>query len=408
MDLIFNNRNFAFLWLSQLVSQVGNRMFQIALLWWIIGQDPNNSGKYAAALLVLGVIPPIIFLNIIGKLIDRHSPLRILAPGGIAGTVFSVVLALLTLTKIDLLPVLFASVFIFGTIQAFIEPTLMKMVPYVAPKEQTTEAVAYLSSTQTLAFFTGAVIGAILVEQVGILGIVLLNGAAFFISLLSYRAIKIDEDPSPAGTEVSAKGESTLSVLKGLPLIRNLLLGFGAMNMFGTPILVVLPLYTKNILQQTASMLGIFEGCIWLGIFSGSIIASRLVVERTLLFVAGNVLVFGIMIALPGAFINPWFYGFCLYGMGTSLGLLNVKIVSYFQDEIENEKKGRFFSLLRAVTMAAMPIGFTVFGFLADQIHLTTLCLVQGIGVIAMSTLFAFLAKNEQAKKGVSSIGGVA
>jgi predicted MFS family arabinose efflux permease len=409
MESVFKNKNFTLLWFSQLISQIGNRMFQIAVLWWIIGQAHDNSGKYAAALLVLGVLPPIFFLNFIGRTIDRNPPLRVLLPADLAGALASLILVVLYATGMDMLIAFFASVFIFGTVQSFIEPTLMKMVPYVVPESQTTSAVAYLSSTQTLAFFSGAVIGAMLVERIGIAGVAALSGGTYLVSYFCDRAIKVTTEAAvtePAGEQPK---ESALSVVKDLPLIRNILIGFGIVNMFGTPIMVILPLYTKNILQQSATALGLFEGCIWIGLFAGSIIASRIAVERTLLFVAANVFAFGAMIALPGVLVQSWFYGLCLFGMGASLGLLNVKIIAYFQAQIPNDKKGRFFSLLRAVTMAAMPIGFSVFGILADQMSVTTLSLAQGIGVMATSVMFVLLARGDEAKdKAHSTLGGVA
>jgi hypothetical protein len=45
---IFRNRNFLLLWLSQVISQAGSKMFQIGIFWWILSKNENNSGMVVA------------------------------------------------------------------------------------------------------------------------------------------------------------------------------------------------------------------------------------------------------------------------------------------------------------------------------------------------------------------------
>ena len=153
--LILRNRNFFLLWTSQVLSQAGNRMFQIAIIWWILSHFEKNSGTYLAIFMVLGSIPAIILAKKIGKTIDTYSSRRVLLTADTVGIIVSCVL-LGIFTNQVLIVAIFCSGLLFAICQGFIEPTLNKAVPELVSDDDVPSAVAFLSSTQTLANFAGA------------------------------------------------------------------------------------------------------------------------------------------------------------------------------------------------------------------------------------------------------------
>lgn len=60
-----------------------------------------------------------------------------------------------------------------------------------------------------------------------------------------------------------------------MPWIKRVLLGFGLANFFLTPLLAVLPLYVQRTLSGSASLLGLLEASLFLGLVAGTFLAKR-------------------------------------------------------------------------------------------------------------------------------------
>jgi DHA3 family macrolide efflux protein-like MFS transporter len=88
-------------------------------------------------------------------------------------------------------------------------------------------------------------------------------------------------------------------------------------------------------------------------------------------------------------------YGLSLAGVGISLGLLNVRLISLFQKIVPDVKKGRFFALLQAMTSFTVPIGLFVFGWLTDFLSIYLVSLVQGIGLFMIAIFFFLISSKE-------------
>lgn len=387
--LIFRNRDFLLLWTSQVLSQAGNRMFQIAVAWWILSNVAANSGLYLALFMVFGSMPAIFLVKWIGSMIDRHSSKWVLLTSDILGTLLSVGLVVSFQFEINIYLIL-ASGLLFAVFQGFIEPTLNKAVPELVADQDISNAVAFLSSTQTLANFAGAVIGAVLIDKIGIVGVALLNGASYFFSagcdgIIRFKSKTVKDDDQ----KDDIKRLSGWKLLDDKPLVRKILITFGCVNFFGTPILVILPLYTKFVLNANASTLGVLEACIWLGLLTGTFASPHLrMAGKALLFTAFCLFGFALFLAAPSLLINQFFYGACLTGAGFALGAMNVRMVSLFQQMILNEHKGRFFALLQALVSFAIPFGYFTFAALSDVLDIRLLCVIQGLGVGVLAIFF--------------------
>lgn len=393
--LVLRHRDFFLLWTSQVLSQAGNRMFQIAVAWWILSNISESSGTYLAIFMVLGSLPSIFLVKWIGRVIDRNPSRRVLLTNDTLGITLTLILTFIFSHQVHIAAIL-ASGLLFALFQGMIEPTLNKAVPELVEEQDISSAVAFLSSTQTLANFFGAVMGAVLIDQVGLIGITLINGSSYLVSAVCDGIIRFDRTKAESsGAKADNEKAEGWKILEGKPLIKKILLTFGCVNFFGTPILVILPIYTKQVLQASASTLGVLEACIWLGILSGTFFSSRLgLKERALLFTSICLFSFGAFLSLPAIMIHKVFYGFCLAGAGFSLGAMNVRMISLFQEIIPNTQKGRFFALLQALISFAIPIGYFTFAALSDVLETRYLCLLQGGGVILLSVFFVTYSKH--------------
>ncbi|MCD4691133.1 MFS transporter, partial [bacterium] len=93
---IFRNRNFLLLWLGQLVSQVGDRVHSIALMWWIL--EETGSAALMGTVLIAATVPAVILGPLAGGYVDRWNRKAIIAGMDFLRGVIILVVASLTLT----------------------------------------------------------------------------------------------------------------------------------------------------------------------------------------------------------------------------------------------------------------------------------------------------------------------
>lgn len=384
------NPDFFLVWTGQVCSQSGLRMAQMALIWWILSK--GLGGSAVGTFMVLTALPSILLSQQIGNRVDR-TPSRyiLMSMDGMACLLLLVVGALLAWTSFPLW-----GAFVVGLVgavfQAHIDPTLNKAVQAVVPTEDTEAAVSFLASTQSVANFAGAVMGAGLIDLIGIAATVALAGVGYGVATVAtYLArFRFEAQFEP----VAGNGWAAVN---RYPLLKRILIGFSLINFFATPILVVLPLYVKKTLEAPASVLGALEACIWLGILSGALLAQRIHVSWSRVHLAAACLsLMGVGWSLPAFGVPILVYGLGLFVAGAALGVNNVKFISLFQQVVDPEIKGRFFAMMQAMLGFTFPIAYFLFGMLTDLMPPEQVCLIQGIGVVTLALYFISLSSWER------------
>lgn len=395
LPLVLRHRDMALIWSGQVLSQAGTRMYQIALVWEIVTRWPEGAGKFLGFFMVASALPAILFVKPIGRLIDSRRARSLLVLCDLL--CFAVVsgVALAFQRSCLGLPEILISGFTVASLAAVFDPTLNKALAQAVPARDMEEAIAFQSSTQSLASFGGAVAGALLINRLGIAGVIWLNAGSFLVSCLCNTLLSLQER-APAAAPASE--DSTLSaweLLARLPLIKTVLIGFGLTNFFLTPILLVLPLYVQKTLHGPASLLGRLEAGVWLGLLAGTVAAKWVRASDTLGVGAACLAVMGLSLGLPGLIVDQRLFLAALFSAGAALGVNNVKFMALFQENVPAEYKGRFFALMQALLSFSYPAAFLVFGILADWVAPPRVCLIQGLGILALAAYFLQLSQSQ-------------
>lgn len=378
-------------------------MYQMAMIWWILSLGTESPGSLVGLFMVMAALPSLLLVKKIGRTIDRRPSQRLLITCDVLASLTVSAVALGLYEKWLTLPFAYVAGLIAACLQAFIDPTLNKAVGDVVEKEDYEGAVGLLASTQSLANFAGAVAGALLIETLGIWGTALLAAGGYAVSA-SATALARFRPFTPSVTEgASAAG---WEILKDYPLLKKILIGFGLINFFATPTLVVLPIYVKKTLGATASTLGQLEACLWVGLIVGTALAARITTESRIKLGAVCVLIFGMALALPGLVTSAPVYGLALFVGTVALGVNNVKFISLFQETVAPEMKGRFFALMQAILGFSFPIAYFLFGSLTDYLSPPMVCLTQGLGTMTLAIYFSRLAAEESGPLGEPATGG--
>ena len=407
-NFLYRNPNFVLLWVGQILSQSGGRMYQMAMIWWILSIGLEGSGKYVGLFMVMAALPSILLVKKIGNTIDNGNSKRILVTCDVLAASIVGLVGLLVFKNWLALPFAFVAGFVAATLQAHIDPTLNRAIQEIVPPEDVEGAVSLLASTQSMANFTGAVAGAVLIDRMGIYGTAWMAAMGYVISSIAtgISQFKYREIPSDDPESVKKSQLSGWSILTDYPLLKRILIGFGLINFFATPTLVVLPIYTKKTLMGSASTLGTLEASLWIGLLLGALGAKYIHwFESRIKLGAFCLVIFGLGLGVPGLVTNVPVYMVALFVAGAALGVNNVKFISYFQEVVAPELKGRFFALMQALIGFTFPIAYFLFGWLTDLVDPPTVCLIQGFGVIALAIYFASLAREESQTSGLQAVG---
>ncbi|WP_394841313.1 MFS transporter [Pendulispora brunnea] len=398
-----DNPIFARLWIGQLLCQSSTRMFQIAMMWWALGHAQTHPGLTGGVLLLMGVVPSVVLVNRIGRTVEKTPFRSLLLRCDAFAALTSGAFALLAYFGYASVPLLFVVVLLLATYQGFYDPTLNRAAPQLVPGSSLEKAVAFLTSTQSVASFTGAVLGALVIERLGLVGTALLNVAGYSASFVFNRMLPRPEpapttegEPPPAG---APDEEGAWRSLRRFPFIRSILLAFAAVNFFGTPSLIVLPTYVKWTLHGTAATLATVEACMWLGLIAGTFGAGKIAFggSNTVRLSALCIACMGLAVLVPGLTIGTVVYAAALACVGAALGVNNVKMVSWFQQNVPASHKGRFFAAMQAVCAGATPLAFAIFGQITDTLGPARTCLVQAAGILVVSAWIFLLSRRDAA-----------
>ncbi len=443
----FRYRQFFRLWLGQVTSQAGNKIYQIAIVWWILTNNIEHGGFALGAFMVAGALPSLLFCNLIGRVVDRMPAKRMLVSCDLTSTALLTYIGWALYNGALDLKIAFLMSFLLATAEGFFNPAVTKCLPSLVDEEALEQAVAYQASTQYLASFGGSVLGAMMIGWLGIPLLISLTALNYFISAMIELTIEFPgekgEDSVPSSTpvaepesspasgaastaqkvtpapmpspstsepvpvplpgspseqvlEVAAESDSGNIDWKSFPVLKSLLTGFGLVNFFATPVLVIIPLYVQKSLHAEARTLGFLEASLWIGILIGTFVASLIKTgQRTIRMGSVSMLVFGVCMFIPGIFVNSVAFGIALFFAGMSLGVNNVKFITLFQKVVPDEIKGRFFAAMQAIIGFSFPVAYLVFGYLGDLLSPDRVCLLQGAGILAVSAWFYHLSDRE-------------
>lgn len=397
LKLLSKQHNFLLVWIGQVFSQSGTRMYQIAVIWWVMSQIETKSGLAVGSFMVLGALPAVLFVKQIGRAVDKYPSKKMLLICDFLCCLFTLAVGVTFHLNLESLAFVFATAFLLPLLQAFVDPTLNKTVAELVTPDALEPAVALQSSTLPIASFGGAVLGAVLIDKLGITGVIFLNSVCYAIST---TATALARFPKTAVATQVEEGATPLQMtgrefLSQNPLLKKILIGFCFINFFVTPILVVLPVYTKKVLQAQASVLGMLEASFWIGLVLGGVVSGAFRVRSVLRFAGSTLFAFGGLLAVPGFVVSESIFALVLFLAGMIGGMGNVKFISLFQELVPSDFKGRFFAMMQGLISASFPAAFLIFGYLVDVLSPTDVCIVLGTGTALLATYFLNLVPLE-------------
>lgn len=388
---ILSNRDFALFWSGFTVSNIGDNLSCVALVWLVY--DATGSSEKVGLFLFLYSAPAVLGGLVAGALLDRFDRRRlVILDNALRAAAFAAVSLLswaghLRIWHLAVLAVTYGSL---TTLTLAGGPTL---VPSLVPRQQLATANAF----ETIGFGIGEIVGrslaAVLLTAVSASAILLLDSASYLIfvaCLLRMRPGGGGARLPPAPVVKSlVEGFSFLTHTRILPWTT---LGLLVVNLGAGSLGVLVPAVAETVPEGGARLFGLLMLNLSAGQLCGSLLAGAWSPRVPLGRALAMALVFaGIAFATLRAARVPTQVAASLFFFGVALALVNVWVQVLRMRAIPPALLGRLFGIIRTSIRATLPLSVAVAGFLAPRLGLQSTVVLMATcvavpGLVALMT----------------------
>ena len=398
LSFLKNKDNWPFMrfWLAQLVSQFGDRVYQMALVGFIAARSPGSSFELAK-LMSFTIIPVFLIGPIAGVYVDRwERRTTLFVCDFIRGfLVLSVAFYFMNLPSV--LPV-YALVFLIFSFSRFYVPAKMSFIPEMVQADDLHIANSLVTVTGMVALVLGALFGGIIVEHIGARGGFIWDALMFFCSgllVFSIRRAKQwhwDKDKiTTAGREMLAAHKTVWAeIVGGITYIRGqkeIGFIFAMMSVIfaaAGAVYVVIIVFIQQAFGSVTRDLGFLAVPLGVGLFLGSLAYGKwggTISKWRVMFC--SLILGGAMVALFAAMVHTTHNRMLAAGLAFALGFVVGPIVIAANTVVHTvctaQMSGKVFSALEFVMHLAFLAAMLTSAYAAEYVSLVWILVAVGV-----------------------------
>ncbi len=190
LQLLRGNRNFRLLWGAQMVSEIGDWLYSVAIYSLLL--ELTGSAKAVATAVVLQVLPQFFIAPLAGVLNDRVSRRKLMILTDLIRAV--IVLGMLAASTARMVWMIYALLVLESFMWGFFEPGRSAVLPNITKsKQELLVANALASTTWSFNLAVGSFIGGLVAVLFGRDSVFMLNSATFLLSAWFLRRMAFAE-----------------------------------------------------------------------------------------------------------------------------------------------------------------------------------------------------------------------
>jgi MFS transporter, DHA3 family, macrolide efflux protein len=370
---LLKNRNVAWLWTGQAISQLGEGLSKLALLWFVY--DLTGSAIKMTVIGILQTVPPLLFGPFAGVFLDRISKRTAMIVIDMVRAGLLMLIPTLYWMEFLTLPRLYVLVFVTALFSMAFGPSLKAIEPLLVKSDQLTQINALDQSTMTIGQLLGPAISGMLIAIIGAANVLYVNGGTFLVSVLCIVRIRVHE---PRSAERQAPIREGLRELKeGIRFVliehRLLLLLMAVASLLtvgSTAFVYLLPIMAKDYLDADAMQLGWLWASLSLGLLAMTLWimgASPRGLCRRLSIIAGAAALGGLATFGLTRLTSFLVVLLLIAAIGASSGVVNPFVSVSLQERTPKAMLARVFSVFNTGMLVAAMVGMTGTGWMADH-----------------------------------------
>lgn len=388
---LLETRDFGLLYVGQLISQIGDGLNKVALLWFVY--ELTGSALKMMVIGLLQTIPPLLFGPLIGVCLDRLSKKRVMIWVDLLRTLLVLLIPTLYAAQALTLECLYLLVFLTAIVSTVFGPALASAIPQIVGRSQLTAANALIQSTSNIGVLMGPAISGLGIAFVGAQNVLYLDALTFLISALCLMPIRMRE-PLVSTRWLNPSGSIVHDLLIGFRfvflqhrMVFMLMVTAALYNLGASAFMFLLPVFAKQSLRVGPVELGWLWSILGIGMLATStcLVSIRQGnLHRRLRIISGSMAVGGLAVGGLGLLETPLVASVFMLIIGGSTAMLTPVVFALLQEMTPVPLLGRVFTAFSTGGMACAMAGMMGFGWLADAIGPSVSLL--GISLVLLGT----------------------
>jgi MFS transporter, DHA3 family, macrolide efflux protein len=387
-----HSRPFLLLWVSQFVSQSGDFVFDVALIWLVL--ETTGSIFAVGVVVTAALLPTVVLSPILGVYVDRWPRRTILIVTNLAEGLLVLLLAGLVLGHTVNLALIVAIVLALGAGGQIVRLTTGAMVPQTVGKEDLGVANGLTQLSGSTTQVVGLSVGGIVVALLGVDLPITYDAVTFFAAaaIVALMAAAVGRPAPTAGAPPSFRQEFLEGVryVRGQRYLLEIISVGVVINFCGNAIAALWGPYAKYVLHGGASTYGFLGAAIAVGAIVGALVVGKLDIRARIGTISlAGVVVTGVAIGLLGVTRSIPLALAESFAIGAMLSVINVPLLAAVQARVPPRLMGRAMAALLAFVLAAAPVGAFFAGAMAEATSIQLVFVVLGVVMVATSAVGA-------------------
>jgi MFS family permease len=400
---IFQRRGFAWYFAAVSISNIGSTMAPVALTFAVL--EITHSGIGLGVVLAAHTLPMLALLLLGGVIGDRSQKAAVILWGqAIAGASQGVAAILLITGRADIW-MLAAIQIVNGSATGLTLPAFQGIIPSLVAENEIQQASTVVGTSRYVLAVAGPAIGGVLVPTAGAGWAIAIDAMTWFVSFAcTLRIPKHSETVSEPEVRASVTADLLAGwmVLKSQQWIGIIIAAFCILNFINAGAFDTLgPLSIATSLGATGW--GLILSTQALGLVASTVFFLTRVIRYPLRVGMLGAAITGILIIVLGLYnVAPGIFGIpdeiytIAFAAGFGIGICSNAWQTLLLEKVDSDVLARVISWDYLVSLACVPIGQILYGFLAEKLDVSTVMIVSGsiYAIVACLTLISNQVRN--------------
>jgi MFS family permease len=406
---VLKNGNFLALWLSQLVSKIGDNFAVIAALALI--NELAQAAGIVTVILAAAMTLPQLFALASGVFLDRFSRKVVMIATDLLRA--GLILLPLLVQKPGHFYILYLTAFAVMGLGAMFVPARNASIPNMVPEEHLLTANALIQATELASLIVGAGLATLVIGLTSPSTAFVIDSFTFLISALLLLAAHIPQGPK-TGASAAPRGEFRRFWVDFVDGVRYIgsnkhllqLMAITTMATLGLSATVLMAAaFFKQLFDINTAFLGLLQVAEGAGMVLGAVLISvyaswarsRQIVSVTMIVLGLGILVFALAPVYWLVLVGALVVGLCVVSARTTLAAMTQALVP-------DSQRGRVESAMVTVIGLGTMGALVMAGILGDVIGPTSVFIFTGVVVLlaGIASIFSLREAEEQLLNGIN------
>ena len=393
---VLKNRNYVLMWLSQVISGLGDVLYLVGVLVEIFNR--TGSALQTAGVMVATTAPSVVLGPLAGALADRYSRQRILVLMDVIRAFLVGVLWLMLRGDEFNLWGIYLVIAGLSSATTFYYPARQAMIPEMVPLTDIVHANSLLVGTSQATLAGGFLVGSLLVLRMPLRMLVLIDLFTFVAAAILIFLIRVKVGEKGEGVQTETHVRLFQSLRDGVaylrqhdvakPLVIMEIMEHIPHGIWSSAILLV---FAEKALGGGASEWSSMSSAYFGGQLLGALfaaVAARFMAHRAGWFIVGSTVAFGILTVIFAVSPTLVFAVLLAVLFGPPASLRDVAQDSLLQTVVSAEMLGRVYAFRGTLMSLMFMVSGMVFAWLADVVAIRAIYLTGG-GLYLITAIYA-------------------